>query len=162
MNHHSLMNVLDYAAFYVGMFLFMLRRADLAMHAVSNALKSRKQYFALNWVTLVIRSVMQTPIVYVWHHYTIADLVGWFGSSWKPSATIPDIPGVALLLGYFSYTGLDWLIAKRAPSWVREQIPMLPNGAGPHPLPAPDADGNIMGTMKPAIVPEAAPAPPKV
>ena len=120
----------DYAAFYFGMMLFVLRRADLAMHAKNNALLSKRQYFSLNWVVLLIRAMMQSPLLYIWQHYTWAQILGWFNVGWAPPITIPNIPIVAALLGYFSYTLMDWLIAKRAPAWVREQIPSLPSFNG--------------------------------
>ena len=65
MHHHLKWDLIYLVAFSLGELLFMLVRADRARRRPLNGVKSIRNFFALNWVTLLFRAVIEW-LVFLW------------------------------------------------------------------------------------------------
>jgi hypothetical protein len=116
-------DALNYAAFLLGQFLFLLKRAGSAMRNPSTNITRRRDYFKANWDTYLIRTAIEIPIFYGYRHYGFVHLVSWTG--WTPPSwfSVPDNPLISMLVGYSVDSLLDWLaMSQKLPSWLRDWI----------------------------------------
>lgn len=135
-SHHLLWSVVYIAVFSVGQILFMLKRADLARRSPLNGVKSIRQFFALNWVTLIFRAVIEWG-VFLWP-YRSASAAFVAAALSKVGVNIPfQIPAHRGLAGAF-FLGLgadflmDWLVMQKwfqaipVLNQLAENIPQIP------------------------------------
>ena len=133
--HRLLWNILFILVFSAGQFLFMLRRADLARRSPLNGVRSVGQFFALNWITLLLRAVVEWLFLWAYRSWS-GGQVHW--ALQHVGLNIPfEIPthrglAGAFFLGIVSDSTMDWFlglgIAKSIPlvNKLIEQIPQLP------------------------------------
>lgn len=131
---HWQWDIVYWLVFALGQLLFLLKRADLAKRSPLNGVRSIGQFFGQNWITLLFRSALEFVFpFYVYRHTDPAVLSSWIA---KVGVNIPfRIPQslvVAFLLGLFSDMLMDWLAMQdsvagiKIPSWLKENIPQLP------------------------------------
>lgn len=119
-------------AFALGQLLFLLKRADLARKSPLNGLPTIKAFFALNWITILYRSVLEFGLIlYPYRHMDINSLIDKIG--WLPdSIRIPQSVVLAFFLGLFSDYLMDWIAMQdsiagfKIPKFLKESIPQLP------------------------------------
>lgn len=121
-----------WGVFFLGQLLFLLKRADLARRSPLNGVTGIGNFFALNWVTILFRSVVEFGVVlYPYRHVDINSLIAKLG--WLPdSVRIPQSIVVAFFLGLFSDMIMDWVVMQDKifgipiPKALKETIPQLP------------------------------------
>jgi hypothetical protein len=123
-------DLLNYAAFLAGQWLFLLKRAGSAVRNPATNITRRRDFFWMNWDTVLIRTAMEFPFFYGYRHYGLANLTAWMG--WTPPTwfTVPDNPLIAFFLGYAADSLLDWIsMSQKLPdflrSWISENVPKL-------------------------------------
>ena len=116
--------------FVCGQLLSILRKAELAVQATTNPIKSRREYARLYWVILLYRSVVALSIFWVWVIYPAAfsSLAHSIGLTWN--LELPPTPPIAIFAGLLYDVGLEWVFNK-VPS-LRIDLPPVPsaNAAG--------------------------------
>ncbi len=123
LSDHLQGDLLNYAAFLVGQFLFLLKRSGSAIRNPNSKFSRRRDYFHKNWDTAMIRAALEFPIFYGWRHYSLASVVALIG--WTPPAwfTPPDNPVTALFLGYAADSILDWIAqSEKLPKAFRKML----------------------------------------
>lgn len=136
MHHHMLWDVIFIAVFSAGQLLFMLKRADLARRSPLNGVKTIRQFFALNWVILLFRAVVEWGLI-LWP-YRSASAAFIQAAALKIGVSIPfQVPSHRGLAGAF-FAGVasdmiaDWIVMQK---WIQavpilnklaENIPQLP------------------------------------
>jgi hypothetical protein len=130
---HLLSDLLNYAAFLFGQYLFLLKRAGSAIRSPNTNITTRRQYFYLNWDVALIRGVIEGLIFWACQHYGISSLIGLWGWSLPAWLVLPQNFIVYLPLGYTADSILDWIsMSPKLPaflrSWLSENVPKL-NGA---------------------------------
>lgn len=128
-----------YLCFVAGQFLFMLKRAASAIRNPTNNIKTRRQFFHINWDILSIRAIVEALVVYYpWRHIGVAAILGLFhidtSQGWIHILLGTGIGSgaiAAVAIGYASDSGLDGISQyKKLPDWLRrwiaENIPPAP------------------------------------
>src|SRR5271155_5072306 len=132
---HQLQDFVYWLAFFFCQLLLFLKRPGVATRKLTNPTKSRWQYLRNNWVTLLIRTVIEFVLIfYPYRHFSMGAIAGWFG--WHLPFDVPQSGFGAFCLGFLSDGLLDWLGTLQTipktniaiPAWIKEQIPPL-NGA---------------------------------
>lgn len=136
MHPHWLWNIFFIVVFSLGQLLFMLKRADLARRSPLNGVKTIGNFFALNWVVLLFRAVIEW-LVFLWPYRSASNDVlqsvvhkVWAGFPFQ----LPQHRGLAgcFALGMGADVLLDWMFGA---SWfsaipvlrrLKENIPQSP------------------------------------
>lgn len=130
---HQKADIAYAACFLFGQWLFLLRRADLGVRSPMNALKSRRQFFYLNWVTLLYRVVIEFGLFfYPYRHADVNSLLSLEGLQLPSWLHVPQNWIFVIFLGIFSDGLLDWVLGRgkflgiTIPDRLKEDIPQLP------------------------------------
>ena len=136
MHNRLVWDLIFLLVFSLGQFLFMLRRADLARRSPLNGVKSIGMFFAMNWVTLLFRAIIEWGVC-LWPYRSasaqwVNSLIAHIGIN--VPFQIPSHRGLAgcFFLGVFSDMVLDWVTMQDKifgipiPKAVKETIPQLP------------------------------------
>lgn len=125
------MDIIYWLAFALGQALFLLKRADLAAKSPLNGVRTKRNFFYLNWVTIIYRSAVEFVFpFYVFRHVDPNVLMA--GMSWHLPFSIPQNGVFFFVLGLFSDLIMDWAAMQKSvmgipvPSWLKENIPQLP------------------------------------
>lgn len=118
-------------SFAIGLWLRMLLRSDYALHSKTNALKTRRAFFYLNWVPLLTRSVIEFGIVWwPWRHIDmIPSSLNYAANFYR---LFPRAAMVAVLMGLGADFLLDWIgqaASQRIPALAplfKEIVPPVP------------------------------------
>jgi hypothetical protein len=134
MNSYYLHLSILWLCFFGGQCLFLLKRAGSAIRNPGTAVHTRRQYFALNWDTILIRAAIEGVFIfYPFHKFSLEQIVGFFG--WNLSSTVLANLSTAAdsLVGYFaigyaSDSVLDGLsMSQKLPQflrdWIHENVP---------------------------------------
>jgi hypothetical protein len=123
-------DVLYWFAFFGGQFLFMLKRADLAVRSPLNAVESKSHFFAYNWVPLTIRTFIEFGFIFApWRSIGTDGMMALFG--WHVPFPVPHGWVAASILGYLSDSMMDWAAMQKkilgitVPDIIKETIPQL-------------------------------------
>lgn len=136
MRHHWLWDIIFILMFSAGQLLFMLKRADLARRSPLNGVKSIGNFFALNWVVLLFRAVIEWGI-FLWPYRSASNsfLQSIVHKVWSSFPfQLPQHRGLVgcFFLGIGADFLLDWVTGQ---SWIdsvpilrllKENIPQLP------------------------------------
>jgi hypothetical protein len=135
MHHHTILwDLLFWFVFVCGQVLFMLRRADLARRSPLNGVGSMIQYFRLNWVTLLLRMVIEWIVFFYPYRFASAAQLNWIIQRLGWSFPFEVKRGLVgdLSLGIVSSMLLDTLAMRQTifgitiPKLIKETIPQLP------------------------------------
>jgi hypothetical protein len=135
---HSTQDIVNYAVFLIGQWLFVLKRAGSAIRNPKSTITTRRQYVYHNWDTILIRGAIEAAaIFYPLAHFSIAQIAGFFALT-VPAALGGSLSGVVgfFFAGFGSDSFLDWLVVSgKLPSFIanfiKENVPTLPpNGNG--------------------------------
>lgn len=125
-------DLLLYIPFLAGQWLFILKRMGMKIRSKANPITTRRQYLYQNWDLLTVRMVLELGIFYMWRYGDLSGFINQY-SGLHLNYVIPTGKTVAMLLGYASDSGLDWvmsvvpLFAKMFPDLAP---PDIPNGNG--------------------------------
>jgi hypothetical protein len=122
--------------FFLGQFLTMLRRAYLAKRSKLNGIESIRQFFAINWIPLLYRSVVEWLIFFYAYRFWQASSIQWAISKFGLNIPfqVPEHRGLwgCLGTGIISSSLLDLLAMQDKifgipiPKFIKEQILTLP------------------------------------
>lgn len=130
-------DALNYGAFVGGQLIFLLKRAGSAVRNPGTVYVSRWAFFKRNWDTFLIRALIEFPFFWIWRHYSVAQILLFFGWVVPSGWTVPNNPVTAFFLGYAADSILDWIsLSEKLPSWLRSWLkenvppnPMFTTGA---------------------------------
>jgi hypothetical protein len=139
LSEHTIGDIGFYICFLAGQFLFMLKRAASCVRNPANTIKTRRQFFYVNWDVLSIRAAIESLVIYYpWRHLGIGMILGFFNidtsAGWLHTLLGTGVgagPIAAIALGYGADSGLDAISQyKRVPDWlqrwIKENIPPAP------------------------------------
>jgi hypothetical protein len=138
-SEHAVGDIGFYMCFLMGQFLFMLKRASSAIRSTTNPIKTRRQFFYVNWDVLSVRAAVEAIAVYYpWRHLGIGMILGFLNFN-TSTGWIHTVLGTgvgsgaiaAIAIGYVADSGFDGVSqSKRVPEWlkrwVKENIPPPP------------------------------------
>lgn len=121
-------DLLFWAAFIAGQFMFLLKRADLARRSPLNGVKNVGMFFVQNWVVILVRLAFESIFLFLYRHPDFPLQIGLHFS-------LPHTKQSLVLTffgGFFADAILDWatmqnsILGIKIPAWVKENIPQLP------------------------------------
>jgi hypothetical protein len=120
--------------FSLGVLLFLIKRADLAKRSPLNGVKSKREYFSLNWVVLLYRFTFESVLLWGYRYPDLDPLKG-LGIPGADKIHFPRMTQ-SLVLAFFGglaasslldyILGRDKIFGIPIPSVVKEFIPQLP------------------------------------
>lgn len=122
--HSHIQDIGNYAGFFIGVFLFLLKRAGMVMRA--GKIRRRWDYFYANWDVILYRAAFEAIGCWMFIHYDLDKLLGhWTG--FQLPFEIPANPLTCFGFGLLADFGLDWVLhSEKVPQVLREEIPTLP------------------------------------
>ena len=128
LSQHTETDILAYVFFVAGQSLFLLKRAGSAVRNPTANIKTRWQFFNLNWDTFAIRAIFESPIYLIVRHFGLgqaAALVGWTVPQWL---TLGDNPLPFFFIGIAADSLIDWAaLSPKMPAflrgWLGENVP---------------------------------------
>ena len=127
--------VLLWFMFFLGMFIYVLKRAYFLVTGPNPVANSYRQFFERSWIPLLVRAAADSAAFWLLFHPEFLNwIVSKFGIGWQISAPLPKSPGVAFIAGLAVDTLMDLVILKIP--ILKDWLPQMP---GPQQAP-PDPD----------------------
>jgi len=135
---HAIGDIGFYLCFVAGQYLFVLKRSASAIRNPNNTIRTRKQFFYVNWTPLLVRALVEAVLFYYpWRHIPLPTIVAWFHVAlpgWAQTLIAGGMAGdpiAAGALGYVADSLLDGLsVSTKVPGWlsrwIKENIPPAP------------------------------------
>jgi hypothetical protein len=121
-----------YLLFFLGQCFYLLKRAAMAIRSKNNDVRTRRDFFSMNWDILLVRAALESPFYWMWRHYTLSQLLAVAHVSWTvPFSDAQGGPFSYFILGFSADAILDWVSTwENLPQWARdlikEDVPTLP------------------------------------
>ena len=137
-----------YLWFYVGMFLYIMKRAYYLVTGPNPIASSYGEFFSRCWIPLLFRAAINGGIFAATFNAQLVakglTLMGW--SNWADAVgLITQFAPVAFFFGVTSDVFTDMAISKIG--WLKEFLPQMP-GPIPTPVPTPEQRAVIDGEVK--------------
>lgn len=135
---HAIGDIGFYLCFIFGQFLFVLKRSASAIRNPNNVIKTRRQFFFVNWDVLSVRAAIEALMIYYpWRHIPLSTMLAWVHipvPDWAQTLLTSGVMGdpiTAVAIGYVADSVLDALsMSTKIPGWlsrwIKENIPAAP------------------------------------